>query len=60
VIDPGSGIALFAFGYEVGELVGVAAGFPDERVHKDAAVEAYDIVSRLDDTFPPALSDVVF
>jgi len=59
VVDPGSGIALFAFGYKVGELVGVAGGFPDERVHQNAAVETHDVVSHLDGAFPPALPDVV-
>jgi hypothetical protein len=59
VVDPGSGIALFAFSYKVGEFVGVAAGLPDERVHKDAAIEAYDVIAHLDHAFPPALSDVI-
>jgi hypothetical protein len=59
VVDPGPGIALFAFGYKVGEFVGVAAGFPDERVHQNAAIKTHDVVSHLDDIFPPALSDVV-
>ncbi len=60
VVNAGSGIALFAFGDEVGELVGVAARFPDHRVHKDTAIEPDHVVAHLHDAFPPGLLDVVF
>jgi hypothetical protein len=59
VVDPGSDVAHFAFGYEVGELVGMAAGFPDEGMHKYAAIEADDVVAHLNDALPPAFPDVV-
>jgi len=60
VVDSGSGIALFAFGYQVGELVGVTARFPDHRVHKDTAIKANYVIAHLHDAFPPGLFDVVF
>ncbi|MBA7679888.1 hypothetical protein ES703_88193 [subsurface metagenome] len=60
VVDAGSGVALFAFSYQVSEFVGVAGGLPDHRVHKDTAIEADHIIPHLDDAFPPRFFDVVF
>ncbi len=60
VVDPGSGIALFTFSDEVGELVGVAGGLPYQRVHKYAAIEADNVVPHLYDRLPPRASDVIF
>jgi len=60
VVNAGSGIALFALGYQVGEFVGVPARFPDHRVHKDTAIKPDDIIAHLHDAFPPGLLDVVF
>ena len=59
VIDARSRIALFAFGDQIGELVGVSAGFPDHRMHQNAAIEPDDVVAHLDDALPPGLLDVV-
>jgi hypothetical protein len=60
VVNTGPGIALFTLGYQVGEFVGVAARFPDHRVHKDTAIKADHVVAHLHDAFPPGLFDVVF
>jgi hypothetical protein len=60
VVNAGPGIALFAFGYQVGEFVGVTARFPDHRVHKDTAIKADHIIAHLHDAFPPGLFYVVF
>jgi hypothetical protein len=60
VVNAGSGIALFAFGYQVSEFVGVPARFPYHWVHKDTAIKADDVVAHLHDAFPPGLFDVVF
>jgi hypothetical protein len=59
VVNAGTGIALFAFGYEVGEFIGVAGGLPDHRVHKDTAIKTDYVVAHLDDAFPPSLFYVV-
>jgi hypothetical protein len=60
MVNAGSGVALFALSYQVGEFVGVAAGFPDQRVHKDAAIQTYDIVAHLHRCLPPGSFDIVF
>jgi hypothetical protein len=60
VVNPGPGVALFAFGNDVGKFVGVTAGLPDQRVHEDAAIEAYHVIPHLDDSLPPGPLDVVF
>jgi hypothetical protein len=60
MVDPCSGVAFFALSDKVCEFVGVARGFPDERVHKDTAIDAYDVVAHLDGAFPPGFSYVVF
>ena len=60
VVNACSCVALFALSDKVCKVVCVARGLPDKRVHKDTAIEAYDVVSHLDDVFPPGLLDVVF
>jgi hypothetical protein len=60
VIDPGPCIALFTLSNEICKLVCVAGGLPDHRVHKDAAVQADNVIPHLDDRLPPCASDVAF
>ncbi len=56
VVDAGSRVALLAFGDQVGELVGVPGGLPDQRVHQDAAIQADDVVAHLHDVLPPGVA----
>ncbi len=44
VVDPGPGIALFAFGYQVCKFISMAGCLPDKRVHKNAAIQPDTIV----------------
>jgi hypothetical protein len=60
MVNAGPRVALFALGYQVGEFVGVAAGFPDQWVHKDTAIQTYDVVAHLHSCFPPGDFDIVF
>ena len=60
VVDAGADVALFALSDEVGELVGMAGGLPDQWVHKDAAIQPNNIVPHLDVCAPPCVLYIVF
>ena len=53
-----AGIALFAHGDQVGELVGVSGRLPHHRVHQNRAVQADHIVPHLNHGFPPGIADI--
>jgi len=58
VVNAGAGVAFFAHGHQVGELVGVAGGLPDHRVHQDRTIQTDNVVTHLDDGLPPGVADV--